>query len=75
MRRHENSIPQITRPILIRKRKVTVKIYRRMYEIAQSVLERARINAMTSRVIMSVLHFRAPLMKCLLHFGGATEPA
>jgi len=32
-------------PILKIKRKVTVKIYRRMYEIAQSVLERMKINA------------------------------
>ncbi len=32
-------------PILKRKRKVTVKIYRRMYEIAQSVLERTKTNA------------------------------
>jgi hypothetical protein len=45
MRRHQNNAPKITRPILERKRKVTVKIYRNMCEIAQSVLERAKINA------------------------------
>jgi hypothetical protein len=45
-----------------------------MYEIAQSVLERARINAVTSRVFMNDLHSKA-FLKCLLHFGGATEPA
>jgi hypothetical protein len=32
-------------PILKRERKVTVKIYRRMYETAQSAPERVRINA------------------------------
>jgi hypothetical protein len=45
MRRHKNNIPPMIGPILKRERKVTVKIYRRMYEIAQSVLERVRINA------------------------------
>jgi len=45
-----------------------------MYEIAQSVVERARINAVTSRVIMNTLHSRA-FLKCLIHFGGVTEPA
>ena len=74
MRRHKNNIPQMTRPVLKRKKKLTVKIYRRMYEIAQSVVERARINAVTSRVLRNALHSRA-FLKCLLHFGGATEPA
>jgi hypothetical protein len=45
-----------------------------MYEIAQSGVERARINAVTSRVIMNALHSRA-FLKRLIHFGGATEPA
>jgi hypothetical protein len=45
MRRHKIIIPQMTGPILKKKRKLTMKIYRRMYEIAQSDLERARINA------------------------------
>lgn len=61
-------------PILNRNKKVTVKIYRRMYETAQSVLGRARINTATSRVMMNVLHSGA-FLKCLLHLGGATEPA
>jgi hypothetical protein len=74
MRRHKNNIPHMTRSILKRKRKLTVKIYRRMYEIAQSVVERARFNAVTSRVLMNTLHSRA-FLKCLRHFGGATEPA
>jgi hypothetical protein len=74
MRRHKNIIPQMIRPILKWRRKLTVKIYRRMYEIAQSVLERARINAATSRIIMNALHSRA-FLKRLLHFGGVTEPA
>jgi len=56
------------------KRKLTVNIYRRMYEIAQSGVERARINAVTSRVIMNAFHSRT-FLKRLLHFGGATEPA
>jgi hypothetical protein len=74
MRRHKNNIPQMTGPVLQRRKKVTVKIYRRMYEIAQSFLERARVNAVTSRVTMNALHSRV-FLKCLLHFGGATEPA
>jgi hypothetical protein len=45
-----------------------------MYEIAQSVLERAKINAVTSRAIMNALHSRA-FLKERFHFGGATEPA
>ena len=45
-----------------------------MYEIAQSVSERTRINAVKSRVIMNALHSRA-FLKELFHFGGATEPA
>jgi hypothetical protein len=45
MRRHKIIIPQMTGPILKKKRKLTMKIYRRMYEIAQSDLERAGINA------------------------------
>ena len=74
MRRHKNNIPPMIRLIFKRKRKVTVKIYHRMYEIAQSVLERARINAVMSRVIMNTLRARA-FLKHLLHSGGATEPA
>jgi len=74
MRRHKNNIPQMTRPVLKGKKKLTAKIYRRMYEIAQSVVERARINAVTSRVLMNTLPSRA-FLKCLRHFGGATEPA
>jgi hypothetical protein len=74
MRRHEDNIPQMTGPVLQRRKKVTVKIYRRMYEIAQSVLERARINAVTSLAIMNTLHSRV-FLKWLLHIGGATEPA
>ena len=45
-----------------------------MYEIAQSVVERARINAVTLRIIMNALPSRA-FLKCLLQFGGTTEPA
>ena len=45
MRRHKIIIPQMTGPILKKKRKLTMKIYRRMYEIAQNVLERTKINA------------------------------
>jgi hypothetical protein len=74
MRRHKNNIPQITGSNLERKKKVTVIIYRRMYEIAQSVLVRARINALMSWVIMNAIHSMA-FLKYLLHFGGATEPA
>lgn len=74
MKRHKNIIPQMARPILKRKRKVTVKIYRRMYEIAQSVLERTRISPVTSRTVTNALHSRA-FLKRLLHFGGATVPA
>ena len=74
MRRHKNNIPPMIGPILKRERKVTVKIYRRMYEIAQSVLERAKINAVTSVVIMIALRSKA-FLKHLLHSGGATEPA
>jgi hypothetical protein len=74
MRRYEDNIPQMTGPVLQRRKKVTVKIYRRMYEIAQSVLERARINAVTSQAIMNTLYSRV-FLKCLLHIGGATEPA
>jgi hypothetical protein len=45
-----------------------------MYVIAQSGVERARINAVTSRVIINALHSRA-FLKRLIHFDGATEPA
>jgi hypothetical protein len=73
-KRLKKNIPQMTGPVLNRKRKVIVKIYRRMYETEQSALEQARINVAASRVILNALYSRI-FLKRLLHFGGATEPA